>query len=238
MRGFDLVFQFLQAVTGDDEHDSHTRKRQQVPQEGVPHYGIKPRTLASGNHRLRMLCAEPANRHVYDGDVHETEYRQRCRQGLSLAPHSETTKDQIADINQPQDKSRGESRLPSPPYAPHWLCPDGPGYQHDGTKHHANFGTRRRQCIGIEAALPKVSNRGEEIHEETDARHPGGGCVVVEDTLHIAHGLLSGSDKQGLVGAKAQQGKREDDEADTQVFHSALRTLSKRRRQTSVNTTS
>ena len=66
------------------------------------------------------------------------------------------------------------------------------------------------RASAFELALHQVCDRRQKIDEEAQPGHPCGGHVVVKDALHVAHGLLRGSDHQRLVGAEAEQGERED----------------------------
>src|SRR3974390_1273392 len=101
-----------------------------------------------------------------------------------------------------------------------------------------NTPTPARASIGIQAAFPQGHDRRQEVHGEAQSRHPGRRHVVVENTLHLAHGLLRGSYHQRLIGTEAQQVQCEDNKGNTERFHSAFNTVSKSRRQTRVNTTS
>ena len=64
--------------------------------------------------------------------------------------------------------------------------------------------------------------------------------MVVEDALHVAHGLLGGSGHQRFIESEAQQGGGQQSENGEKTFHrhSAFKTSSNKSRQAIVNTTS
>ena len=199
-----------------------------------------------------MLRAEPANRHVHDRHIDESKDPQRRGQHLRLASGGEPPQHQVADINEPQHQRCSQPRIPCPPDAPHRTRPDWPGDENDGAEHNTNFCTCCGQCVSVQIALPQVHNGRQEVDEEAHARNPRRGHVIVKDALHVAHGLLRRSHHQRLIGAEAQQGQRENDKCNRKIFHrfllatrhqplathSAFKTVSNRRRHTSVNTTS
>ena len=50
----------------------------------------------------------------------------------------------------------------------------------------------QRDNVGRRLALDQIDERGYEIDEEQDERGPGRRHVVVENPLHVAHGLFGG----------------------------------------------
>ena len=57
-------------------------------------------------------------------------------------------------------------------------------------------------------ALDQVIDRGSEVDEEEDERGPGRRHVVVEDALHVAHGLFGGRADQSPYKARSSAGSR------------------------------
>ena len=95
----------------------------------------------------------------------------------------------------------------------------GPGDQDDGAEHHADLGGSRGQSVAAEIAFPQVHDRRQKVDEEAHARRPCRGNVIVEDALHLAHGLLGGSNEQSLIGAEGQQREGKHDKSYKYIFH-------------------
>ena len=56
-------------------------------------------------------------------------------------------------------------------------------------------------------------DRRQKIDEEANSCRPGRRDVIVEDALHLAHGLLGGSDEECLIGAESQQPEGKHDKS-------------------------
>src|SRR5262249_25357405 len=207
---------------------------QHVDVEHVRHLRIK---AWGADHRLGVVGAEPAVRHIDDGHIKESKDCQRGshdRGGTSFRPAAHN---QIAQIKQPQDQRGGEAHIPHPPFTPGIACPDGPGDQHHGAENHADFRCAYRQRISPGAALPQISDGRRKVHEEHGESGHGRGNMAIEDALHVAHGGFCGRDFQPQISRVAEQAGRDYAACEKKVFvHSALSTVSKSSRQAVVYT--
>src|SRR4051812_38025276 len=94
-----------------------------------------------------MLRAEPANRHVNKRYVEKSKYGEHCGQYRCLTARRVLAQDQVAHVNQPEDKGARKSRVPRPPDAPDWSSPKRPGNENDGAEDNADLGTSDRNCV-------------------------------------------------------------------------------------------
>src|SRR5438132_11946499 len=101
-----------------------------------------------------------------------------------------------------------------------------------------------RQCnslchpLGGWFLLNQVLHRCKEVVEKQQEGSPRRGYVIVENALHVAHGLLCRSNDQGLVQGIPQEQRGQNRQDGEGLFHSARKTISNNARQAIVNTTS
>src|SRR5260370_1041327 len=62
-----------------------------------------------------MLGSKKQNGEVDQGHIERTKYRQYCRQHWSLPTTRKTPQNQIANVNQPENKCRSQAHIPCPP---------------------------------------------------------------------------------------------------------------------------
>src|SRR5262249_902229 len=68
-------------------------------------------------------------------------------------------------------------------------------------------------------AFDEVVDRSEKVNKEKNECRPGRGHVIVEDPLHVAHGLFGGSGHQRLIERKCQQCRGENEQDRKSTFH-------------------
>ena len=157
-----------------------------------------------------MLRAPPADGAKDEGHVEESEdAEERAEQGAAIGLFDEGAKEEIGDVEEPEDERGGEARVPGPPDTPDGMSPDGSGDEHDGGEDEADFGGRDGEPIVFRGALPDVKKIGDEADEEGVHARPGAADVEIEDALDEAHGAFFGSDVEGRVGRSDDQKNRD-----------------------------
>ena len=69
------------------------------------------------------------------------------------------------------------------------------------------------------SAAHQILDRANKVDEEKQECGPGRGHVIIENALHVAHGLLGGSRHQRLVEGIAQEDRRQQRENGEGALH-------------------
>src|ERR1700722_7848337 len=138
-----------------------------------------------------MLCAPPPNRKIHKRNIEKSEYAEYGRDDSSpFGIFDQSPQDYISDIENPQNKCGGESRVsPIPPNAPRGFGPDGTCDQRNSIKHQTHFNTRGCQPIPFEFSAPEIPNIPDESRAKRQDHHFSARGVEIKNTLQESHGF-------------------------------------------------
>src|ERR1700675_1837690 len=213
----DVALQLFQSIARPANQKSEAGKCQPVDEQRVQHARVN--RSSSAHYRLWMLGPEEPNREVNERHAERAQNRKSSREQRRFSAGRKTAQKKITDVDEPENQSGGEAHVPRPPDAPDRTCTDGPGDQNDGTENHSDFIADEDDDIGGGTAFDQVGDGSYEIDEEEDECRPGGGHVIIEDALDVAHCLLGGRDYQCLVERVAKQDSGKYAEDGESFFH-------------------
>src|SRR5579871_290308 len=142
---FPRCFEF---VTLPDEqcHQTHQTYPREI--KYLPHRRIERST--GKDNRLRMLRTPPPDRTIDEWHIEKRKHsKERAHNSLPVGVFNHRAQDEESYIEQPQNKSRSQPRIPRPPDSPGRMRPDRPREQNYGAKRDAHFGRRNREPIPI-----------------------------------------------------------------------------------------
>src|SRR6266581_5565203 len=200
-------FQFVPPVQQQDEERRERRPNQQVRNA---HSRIKPRPGTAQNHRLRMLSPPPANRKIHQWHVEEgKDSKERAKKRTLVRLFKHRAQEQIGNVEQPENESERQARVPGPPDTPYGVRPDRPGDKYHGDEGKPHFRRRHSEPVPFRLPLEDVHQIRVKADSECNEGTESAGKVQIEYFLDDSHGLLDGRVMESQVSGKRDQHKQD-----------------------------